>query len=183
MTKTRYEWTQQQRKLETAVRRQKDIANTSKAAGDDVLRREAQYKIERYQAAYDRITNKALLTADRGRMRVSGFSSVKAADDETMRLLRIERQRKTRLTNKPSLALPGADKATAAEAKFTKYLFNPEKPDGYAKGVAFESRLGYNIKNWEQLRKAILEAAKLYPASVKSQSPYGTKYEQKIILH
>lgn len=183
VTKTRYEWTQQQRKLETAVRRQKDIANTAKAAGDDVLRREAQYKIERYQAAYDRITNKALLTADRSRMRVSGFSSVKAADDETMRLLRIERQRKTRLANKPSLALPGADKATAAEAKFTKYLFNPEKPDGYAKGVAFESRLGYNIKNWEQLRQVILEAAKLYPASVKSQSPYGTKYEQKIILH
>ena len=77
VTKTRYEWTQQQRKLETAVRRQKDIANTAKAAGDDVLRREAQYKIERYQAAYDRITDKAMLTADRSRMRVSGFRSVK----------------------------------------------------------------------------------------------------------
>ena len=75
VTKTRYEWTQQQRKLETAVRRQKDIANTAKAAGDDVLRREAQYKIERYQAVYERITNKALLTADKSRMRVSGFSS------------------------------------------------------------------------------------------------------------
>ena len=183
VTKTRYEWTQQQRKLETAVRRQKDVANTARAAGDDVLRREAQYKIERYQAAYDRITNKALLTADRGRMRVSGFSSVKAADDETMRLLRIERQRKTRLANKPSLALPGADKATAAEAKFTKYLFNPENPAGHAKGVAFESRLGYNIKNWEQLRKAILEAAKLYPAALKTRTPHGVNYEQKVILH
>lgn len=77
VTKTRYEWTQQQRKLETAVRRQKDIANTAKAAGDDVLRREAQYNIERYQAAYDRITDKAMLTPDKSRMRVSGFSSVK----------------------------------------------------------------------------------------------------------
>lgn len=61
----------------TAVRRQKDIANTAKAAGDDVLRREAQYNIERYQAAYDRITDKAMLTPDRGRMRVSGFKDVK----------------------------------------------------------------------------------------------------------
>ena len=77
VTKTRYEWTQQQRKLETAVRRQKDIANTAKAAGDDVLRREAQYNIERYQAAYDRITDKAMLTPDRSRMRVSGFRSVR----------------------------------------------------------------------------------------------------------
>lgn len=77
VTKTRYEWTQQQRKLETKVRQQKDIANTAKAAGDDVLRREAQYNIERYQAAYDRITDKAMLMPDKSRMRVSGFRSVK----------------------------------------------------------------------------------------------------------
>ena len=80
VTKTRYEWTQQQRKLETAVRRQKDIANTAKAAGDDVLRREAQYNIERYQAAYDRITDKAMLMPDKSRMQVSGFSSVKTIE-------------------------------------------------------------------------------------------------------
>ena len=75
VTKTRYEWARQQRKLETAVRRQKDIA-----AGDGVLRREAQCKIERYQAAYDRITDKAMLTADKSRMRVSGVRSVKTIE-------------------------------------------------------------------------------------------------------
>lgn len=80
VTRTRYEWTQEQRRLETAVRRQKDIANAAKAAGDDVLRREAQYNIERHQRAYDRITDKAMLTADKSRMRVSGFSSVKTFD-------------------------------------------------------------------------------------------------------
>lgn len=75
-TRTRYEWSQKQRELETKVRRQKDIANTARAAGDDVLRREAQYKIERYQAAYKRITDKAMLTAEPSRMYVSGFRSV-----------------------------------------------------------------------------------------------------------
>ncbi|MCI6290502.1 MAG: phage minor capsid protein, partial [Clostridiales bacterium] len=40
--KTRYEWTQEQRRTETAIRRQKDVANLAKASGDDVLRREAQ---------------------------------------------------------------------------------------------------------------------------------------------
>ena len=78
-TKTRYEWTRQQRKLETAVRRQKDIAT-----GDGVLRREAQYKIERYQAAYDRITDKAMLTADKSRMRMSGVRSVKTFDEKAV---------------------------------------------------------------------------------------------------
>ena len=183
VTKTRYEWTQQQRKLETKVRQQKDIANTAKAAGDDVLRREAQYNIERYQAAYDRITDKAMLTPDKSRMRVSGFRSVVPADEETMHLLRLERQRKKRLEKDPSLALPHADKATAADAKFTGYLFNTENKRGYAKGVAFESRLGYNIDNWEQLRREILDASKYFPARLRAKTSYGDQYEQKVILH
>ena len=79
VTKTRYEWARQQRKLETAVRRQKDIAT-----GDGVLRREAQYKIERYQAAYDRITDRAMLTADKSRKRMSGVRSVKTFDEKAV---------------------------------------------------------------------------------------------------
>lgn len=43
--KTRYEWTQEQRRIETAIRQQKDVANLAKACGDDKLRREAQANI------------------------------------------------------------------------------------------------------------------------------------------
>ena len=53
---SRYEWTQEQRKIETAVRAQKDIANLAKASGDDVARRDAQAKINALMDRYNRIT-------------------------------------------------------------------------------------------------------------------------------
>ena len=56
---SRYEWTQEQRKLETAVRAQKDITNLAKVSGDDVARRDAQAKINALMDRYDRITEAA----------------------------------------------------------------------------------------------------------------------------
>lgn len=75
---SRYEWTQEQRKIETAVRAQKDIANLAKASGDDVARREAQSKINALMDRYDRITEAAGLETDYKRMYVAGFRSVSA---------------------------------------------------------------------------------------------------------
>lgn len=72
---SRYEWTQEQRKLETAVRAQKDVANLAKASGDDVARREAQAKIDALMDRYDQITEAAGLETDYKRMYVAGFRS------------------------------------------------------------------------------------------------------------
>jgi hypothetical protein len=51
----------------------------------------------------------------------------------------------------------GAEKAFAADSKFTGYFFNPDNSDGYSNGVAFSSHLGYNINNWEEFRADILK--------------------------
>ena len=77
---TRYEWTQHQRKLETAVRYEKDIAVAAKAAGDMIARREAQANINRINAEYDRISKAAGLIPRRDRMSVAGFRRVKTVD-------------------------------------------------------------------------------------------------------
>lgn len=77
ITLTRYEWSQQQRRLETQVRYQKDIATVAKASGDDLMRREAQSKINTLTAQYQRISEKAGLYERRARMGVSGFNPVK----------------------------------------------------------------------------------------------------------
>ena len=79
-TMTRYEWTQHQRKLETAVRYQKDIAVAAKAAGDMIARREAQANINRINAEYDRISKAAGLIPRHDRMSVAGFTRVKTVD-------------------------------------------------------------------------------------------------------
>lgn len=75
---SRYEWTQEQRKIETAVRAQKDVANLAKASSDDVARRDAQAKINALMDRYDRITEAAGLETDYKRMYVAGFRSVSA---------------------------------------------------------------------------------------------------------
>lgn len=80
VTKSRYEWTQAQRRIETAVREQKNIANAAKAAGDPVARREAQAAINRLQDEYAKISDAAGLYQQPERMAVAGFRRVKAAE-------------------------------------------------------------------------------------------------------
>ena len=53
---------------------------------------------------------------------------------------------------------------------------------GWAEGRAFGSRLGYNINNWEELKKDILKKASLYPVKIGKATEHGQKYEQFIIL-
>lgn len=83
VTKSRYEWSQEQRRLETAVRRQKDVANMAKASGDDVLRRNAQANINALQKQYEKVSNAAGLYEQRDKMSVAGFRRVKALDELT----------------------------------------------------------------------------------------------------
>lgn len=51
--KTKYEWQQAQRRIEAAVRRQRDIAHMAKASGDRILAKNAADKINAYRKAYD----------------------------------------------------------------------------------------------------------------------------------
>ena len=76
VTMSRYEWSQQQRRIETAVREQKCIANGAKAAGDDLLRRKAQRNINRLSGQYAKISEKTGLGQQNERMAVAGFRKV-----------------------------------------------------------------------------------------------------------
>ena len=75
--KSRYEWTQEQRRIETAIRQQKDIAISAKASGDMVTRRECAAVIRALDKYYGKITDAAGLLAKPERMRVAGFRAVK----------------------------------------------------------------------------------------------------------
>ena len=76
-TKTRYEWTQEQRRIETAIRQQKDIAVAAKAWGDMVTRRECASMIRELNKYYSKISNAAGLMEKPERMRVAGYYAVK----------------------------------------------------------------------------------------------------------
>lgn len=111
------------------------------------------------------------------------FQNIKYTDAEAMKFMELDYRRRGTLLANPKLALPNAESATAADGKFTLYLFNPQNQKGWAKGQAFMSRLGYSGNNWQSLRDKILEQAKNFPAALKGSDPFGDSYEQKIILY
>ncbi|MFD2116354.1 phage minor capsid protein [Paenibacillus yanchengensis] len=113
----------------------------------------------------------------------SAFRRMKNSNAEQWQLTQLDYRRQRRLTANPELALPNAGKASAADAKFSKYLFNPDNPVGYAKGAAFTSRLGYNSDNWKKLQSEIIERSSLYPSTLKLTDQHGSRYEQKMILY
>lgn len=56
--RSRYEWTQGQRQLETAIRGQKDMRDMMQASGDEVGYREAKSQIKDLTGRYDRLSEK-----------------------------------------------------------------------------------------------------------------------------
>ena len=75
-TRSRYEWSQQQRCIETAIRRQKDVGIAAQKSGDGVLRRDSQRRINALREMYDDICEKAGLDPKLERMRVAGFKAM-----------------------------------------------------------------------------------------------------------
>ena len=111
------------------------------------------------------------------------FQSFKYNDTERWAFMKLDYARRNNLLNHPETALPNADRASAPSEKFTAYLFNPENKDGWAKGRAFSSRLGYAKENWKALQKEILRGASAYPASHKGNNGHGERYEQRMVLY
>lgn len=75
-TQTRYQWTQEQRRTETAIRRQKDVGIAAMAAGDSELRRDSQRKVNALMDHYRRISEGAGIKPDYTRTRVEGFKEL-----------------------------------------------------------------------------------------------------------
>ena len=76
ITKTRYQWTQEQRATERAIRRQKDVGIAARAAGNDRLRRDAQRNTNALMEHYRKISEKAGIQPDYTRTRVEGFKEM-----------------------------------------------------------------------------------------------------------
>ena len=70
---TNYQGTQMQRKLETEIRKQKDIQIMAKASGDKELVAESQQKITQLTHKYKQLSDISGLPTKMERMRVSGY--------------------------------------------------------------------------------------------------------------
>lgn len=72
-----YEAVQLMRRLETAVRREKDVANAARLAGDEQLRKDCQLKINALAKRYSDVARIAKIKPRKDRMQVEGFQMVK----------------------------------------------------------------------------------------------------------
>lgn len=77
VARTRYEWSQAMRRMETAIREKKDTATLAKAAGDESLRRECQGQIVALNRHYESLANKVGIDPEFQRTYVPGFRDVK----------------------------------------------------------------------------------------------------------
>ena len=76
---TNYEGTQMQRKLETEIRKQKDIQIIAKASGNKELVAESQSKITQLTKKYKQLSDISGLPTKMQRMRVSGYKRTSVA--------------------------------------------------------------------------------------------------------
>lgn len=153
---------------------------------------QANRSLANYRAGRDRKTklytdrkqwqNYRAVLGDDAPKSFSGFRRMKQSGNDNWQYTQLDYRRRKKLIDNPKLALPNVEAATAADAKFTKYLFNKNNADGWAKGRAFESRLGYNISNWEELQRQLIDRARLYPAKAGETDQYGTRYTQYMVL-
>ena len=183
--------TQMQRKIERSMRTQKRRILVDEAAGDKEKLQTDQIRLRRLSEEYKRFSKAAGLRTQNERAQVSGFGRGQAAraagairkmGPENIRLYELDISRRTTLRANPNLALPNAENAVLQEEKFTKYLFNPDNQRGWAKGVAFQKRLGYDADSWSELRDEIRSRAPLFPVKAKGDNGHGMTYEQKLIL-
>lgn len=78
---TGYEFTQLQRKIETAIRHAKDRQIIAANAGDDELRRKEQEKINILTHKYKKVCDVSGLPSKKERMSVAGYRRVKTKDE------------------------------------------------------------------------------------------------------
>ena len=78
---TLYEGTQLQRKIETEIRRQKDLQILGRAGGSDELSNEAQRNINLLTKKYQELSNVSGLPTKLERLRVDGYKEIKLVDN------------------------------------------------------------------------------------------------------
>lgn len=193
---TMYEATQMQRRLERSMRTQKRRILRDEATQDKEKLQINQIRLRRLREEYSRFSKAAGLRTQQERAEVAGFGAgqakratatvpfeVRSIDEEYIKMQKLDISRQIRLIKNPDLALPNAKQAIIEPDKFVKYLFNKENSRGYAKGIAFSERLGYDITNWEELSEEIHSRATLYPSRKIGDFGHGMKYEQLMVLY
>lgn len=100
-------------------------------------------------------SEKAFLIGDTIGNVIGGILGYNAGADAASKMAREAEAALKGSTNSVNNCLPNFEKATINPKKLTEYALNPEHPVGGNKAKVFESALGYNKSNAEELMKQV----------------------------
>jgi hypothetical protein len=75
------------------------------------------------------------------------------------------------------MRLPNPDKAILPPDKLEGYSLNPNHSEGRHKAIVFQSALGLNLGNVDELREALRQAITTQDAAPTKRNAYGQKYK------
>ena len=70
-------------------------------------------------------------------------------------------------------ALPNCERAFIEDSKLLDYALSPLSERGQHKARVFESALGFNLSNWQELREAVLAALPKQEATLPGENLFG----------
>ncbi len=178
---TMYEATQRQRLIERNIRKQKRKILVDEKTGDKEKLQTDQIRYQVLNQEYKRFSKAAGLQLQHERMEMSGFGPKQARAAEKAAQSFVEFDEKF-LAKDVSELLPKYDLANIPDAKISGYALNMEHPIGKHKAIAFQSVLGYNIKNQEELIRQIRYGLSRYRASERATTKYGRPFEVKMLI-
>ena len=76
--------------------------------------------------------------------------------------------------------LPNCERAFIRDDKLLDYALSPSSERGQHKARVFESALGFNLSNWQELRQAVLTALPRQEATLTGENVFGRKYQVKM---
>ncbi|MFZ4626250.1 MAG: DUF6883 domain-containing protein [Rhodoferax sp.] len=77
-------------------------------------------------------------------------------------------------------ALPNAASAVVSRQKVFDYALNPDHPIGKEKARVFESALGFNASNGQELINQIFSKVAAFPAVERMETEYGRSFRADI---
>lgn len=168
---TGYEATQMQRRLERAIRRQKNRIMVDEAAGDQEKLAQDKTKLTILRQRYRECSKAAGLRTQYERTEVAGFGGKGPPVGPAVRF------DAEHLAQTPQELLPNHSAAQIPDQKISGYSLNLEHPSGHDKAVAFEKALGYTRENkdmlLEQVRRGLMKYKAVKRAATEHGQPFG----------
>lgn len=152
-----YKKTQQQRYLESGVRKWKRKQVIANKTQNEEGYNKASKKTRKWQDRLSIFTEENNLKRDYTREHINGYKAVTIKDKNDI------------------ILLPNYQEAIIPQEKFTKYALNPLGDKN--KAEAFEKALGYNLDNADKLIENIKKNIPNFSAKEKEDNGYGKRYE------